>query len=190
MKKKKMLKNTFVIYIFILMISTIFIITNKEIISFITKPDLNVSISEIDTDYGGEAISDNVSTMAYNDPSWIWPTDRNFYLTSTYSWYHPAIDIVPNNHQFFVYSANSGTVVTNSYKYDNGNYLVIKQDEGHYIMYAHLSQKLVNENDHVEKGQTIGVMGSTGFATGIHLHFAVWEGYPHQSKSVNPLSFY
>ena len=57
-------------------------------------------------------------------------------------------------------------------------------------MYAHLSQKLVTQGQRVEKGQLIGVMGSTGFATGVHLHFAVWEGYPHQSKSVNPLSFY
>ena len=83
-----------------------------------------------------------------------------------------------------------GVVVTNSYKFDNGNYLVIKQDNGYHTLYAHLSKKLVNEGDKVSKGQLIGIMGQTGYATGVHLHFAVWEGYPYQSNSVNPLNFY
>ena len=127
--------------------------------------------------------------MSYVDTSWAFPTTTNYYISNNYNNYHPAIDIVTNG-DFNVYSAYAGVVVTNSYKYDNGNYLVIKQDNGYYVLYAHLSQKLVDQNSKVEKGQLIGIMGKTGFATGIHLHFSVWNGYPYNSSHVNPLSFY
>lgn len=68
---------------------------------------------------------------------------------------------------------------------------MLKQDNGYYSLYCHLSDKKVNEGDRVNKGQVIGTMGRTGLATGVHLHFSIWSGYPYQhSKSINPLNFY
>ena len=59
-------------------------------------------------------------------------------------------------------------------------------------MYCHNSAVLVSRGQYVSKGQRIARVGSSGWATGPHLHFAVSVGYPHQSGSyfVNPLRFY
>ena len=65
-----------------------------------------------------------------------------------------------------------------SVKIDFGN--------GYIATYMHLSDVKVNKGDKVEKGQVIGIMGRTGSATGIHLHFQVEKNGNH----VNPLNLY
>ncbi len=58
-------------------------------------------------------------------------------------------------------------------------------------MYAHLANKYVWAGQRVEKGQVIGGMGATGFATGTHLHFSTWYGYPYYGGTAfNPYSIY
>ena len=52
-------------------------------------------------------------------------------------------------------------------------------------VYAHQSRIMVREGDFVKKGEDIGLVGATGYATGPHLHFEVrMDGIP-----VNPLRF-
>jgi murein DD-endopeptidase MepM/ murein hydrolase activator NlpD len=50
-------------------------------------------------------------------------------------------------------------------------------------MYAHLSQVSVKQGDRVTQGIKIGEVGSTGYSTGPHLHFAVYKN----GRPVNPL---
>ena len=52
-----------------------------------------------------------------------------------------------------------------------GNVVFIKHRNGHETVYAHLSKILVQRGQAVDQGQTIGLVGSTGWATGPHLHF-------------------
>lgn len=54
-----------------------------------------------------------------------------------------------------------------------GNVVFIKHRGDTETVYAHLSKLLVNRGDRVSQGQTIGLVGSTGWATGPHLHFEV-----------------
>ena len=62
-------------------------------------------------------------------------------------------------------------------------------------MYAHLCVgcRYVNSGDYVEKGQVIGGMGQTGWATGVHVHYAIWVGgapYTSGSTSIDPMLLY
>lgn len=71
-----------------------------------------------------------------------------------------------------VYSADAGIVIES---YDGwnggyGNYIVI-QHKNYETLYGHLSQRFVEIGDYVEKGALIATVGSTGKATGCHLHF-------------------
>lgn len=54
-----------------------------------------------------------------------------------------------------------------------GNYVVIKHGNGTQTLYAHLSSTATNVGSTVNQGDTIGYMGRTGKATGIHLHFEI-----------------
>jgi murein DD-endopeptidase MepM/ murein hydrolase activator NlpD len=54
-----------------------------------------------------------------------------------------------------------------------GNVVFIKHRGNTETVYAHLSRLLVRRGDTVSQGQTIGLVGATGWATGPHLHFEV-----------------
>jgi len=54
-----------------------------------------------------------------------------------------------------------------------GNVVFIKHRNSHETVYAHLSKINVQQGQAVTQGQTIGLVGATGWATGPHLHFEV-----------------
>jgi murein DD-endopeptidase MepM/ murein hydrolase activator NlpD len=110
--------------------------------------------------------------------TFAWPTAGG-YISSTmgYRWgkMHKGIDIArPSNPT--IKAADNGVVV--SAGWDNGGYgnkIVIDHQNGYQTVYAHLSSIGVKAGQTVEKGTAIGVMGATGDATGVHLHFEVYK---------------
>lgn len=193
--KNKSIKGN-VLCAIILIITGVFLEFKAVIYTLFQGNSLNLNLSEVNTNYDDdeEIAQENtkVNYVSYQeDTTWHLPASSSYYISSTYTSSHPAIDIVPTNGDYNIYAAYSGVIVTNSYKWDGGNYLVLKQDNGYYTLYCHLSEKLVQEGQRVEKGQIIGTMGRTGLATGVHLHYSVWNGYPYQnSSSFDPLNFY
>ena len=65
-----------------------------------------------------------------------------------------------------------------------GNVVFIKHRNQHVTVYAHLSKILVKKGQSVEQGQNIGAVGSTGWATGPHLHFEFRVNGAHQDPMV------
>lgn len=72
-----------------------------------------------------------------------------------------------------IVAMDSGTVIKSVKIGSYGNYIVIDHGNGITTLYAHMSSRLVSEGESVKKGQQIGKVGCTGYATGNHLHFEV-----------------
>lgn len=82
-------------------------------------------------------------------------------------------------------------VVTNNPKKGYGHYLIITHSNGWETLYAHLASVSVRTGAQVKQGQRIGVKGTTGASTGVHLHFELHTGKWNNSWSnaKNPLSY-
>lgn len=72
-----------------------------------------------------------------------------------------------------IHAAADGTVVTAGPVTGYGNYTCINHGGALATCYAHQSKIQVTVGQHVTRGQIIGLVGSTGYATGPHLHFEV-----------------
>lgn len=100
--------------------------------------------------------------------------------------YHSGIDIDGyGNDGAPVIAAAAGEVITASYDSAYGNYVIIDHG-GTSTVYAHMSGLNVYEGQQVSQGETIGSVGSTGRATGTHLHFEVYVG----DSRVDPAQYF
>ncbi len=76
-----------------------------------------------------------------------------------------------------VLSVAAGTVVMAADLFFSGKSIFVHHGDGLISMYFHLSELAVAEGDEVVRGETVGLVGATGRATGPHLHFGVrWRG--------------
>ena len=122
-----------------------------------------------------------------------WPVaTRSSYISTWYSSHHPALDIAAPSGTHVVPIGN-GTVVFAGWKSNCGGYQVwVSHGNGLYSAYYHMARENSYRGEWVTGGsETIGWVGSTGCATGPHLHIEVWKGYPWRSGSyrVNPWGF-
>lgn len=116
--------------------------------------------------------------------SWPYRGRINSYYGYRKGEFHTGIDIGGSTGQPYV-AAGSGTVVSAGW---NGNYgysILIDHGNGIQTRYAHSSKLLVKAGQSVSKGQTIGLIGSTGRSTGPHLHFEVIVN----GDTANPLNY-
>lgn len=86
-----------------------------------------------------------------------------------------------------IYAANSGTVVVAGWSSKGyGNYVVIDHGGGRSTLYAHMSKIKTKKGAKVSKGDVIGLVGSTGYSTGPHLHFEILIN----GKHTNPMNYF
>lgn len=85
-----------------------------------------------------------------------------------------------------IVASRSGTVTTAAYEPDtSGYYVIIDHLDGYDSRYLHMSKYIVTEGQFVWAGQIIGYCGSSGSATGPHLHFSIFK----DGKAVNPADY-
>jgi murein DD-endopeptidase MepM/ murein hydrolase activator NlpD len=97
---------------------------------------------------------------------------------------HRGIDIArPSG--FAIKAADNGVVISAGQDGTYGNRVVVDHKNGFQTTYAHLASINVKKGQIVSSGSKLGVMGSTGRSTGIHLHFEVRKN----GAIVNPLNY-
>ncbi len=98
--------------------------------------------------------------------------------------FHNGFDIA-NNPGTPVVSAMAGRVAMVGYNANYGKYIILSHADGYQTLYGHLSEFLVRRSQAVAQGQAIGRMGNTGYSTGPHLHFSIFQ----RGEPVNPSRF-
>lgn len=68
-----------------------------------------------------------------------------------------------------------GIVEKTGYTNANGFFVKIKHNSTYSTQYLHMSKILVNVNDSIKKGEEIGLVGESGYATGPHVCYRFWK---------------
>ena len=102
----------------------------------------------------------------------VWPTSGT--ISQPFRWYHKGIDIA-NKGGPAVLAVDAGKIIMAGWPDGQGygNRVLIDHGNGYQTLYAHLAKIYVTPGQTVKRGDQIGVMGSSGRSTGIHLHFEV-----------------
>ena len=86
-----------------------------------------------------------------------------------------------------VYAAGDGTVIRSAYSKANGHHVFIKHANSIVTKYLHFTKRMVKQGQKVKQGQTIGTVGSTGLASGPHLHYEFLLNGVHRNPRTVPL---
>ena len=114
----------------------------------------------------------------------VWPIGG--IITQRYVWYHRGLDIA-TGYGTSVLAADSGRVIVAGWP-DNsgyGNRVMLDHGNGFGTLYGHLARVDVTVGQTVNRGDKIGLEGSSGRSTGPHLHFEIRRG----GVAVNPLDY-
>jgi len=147
-------------------------------------------------DVGTKSTRVNSSSGSYDisvsSGGFVWPAPSCHTITSYYGWrgsgYHSGIDISSSGARGkLVVASKSGIVESAGWYSSYGNQIVINHGNGIKTRYAHLldGSISVSVGEHVSAGQAIARVGSTGRATGPHLHFEIIA----YGNNVNPLKY-
>lgn len=125
--------------------------------------------------------------------TWIMPLKASFRWTSMFGRREDPFSGVKTNHTGVDMACPTGTPikavrggkvikagVTGVY----GNYVIIAHEEGYQTLYAHMSKINAKQGQTVNQGTVIGLVGSTGYSTGPHLHFSLYKN----GKLMDPMT--
>ncbi len=107
-------------------------------------------------------------------------------ITQNYAWYHKGVDIA-TSYGATILAADAGRVVVAGWP-DNtgyGNRVMIDHGNGFVTLYGHMSVVKVAAGQTVNRGDPIGLEGSTGRSTGPHLHFEIRRS----GAAINPMEY-
>ncbi len=84
-----------------------------------------------------------------------------------------------------ILAAAEGVVVKATYDGGYGHHVIIDHGYGYETLYAHLSRLQVEVGDRLQRGEIVGLLGSTGRSSGPHLHYGIYRN----GRAVNPRYF-
>ena len=156
--------------------------------------ELNAESVRLDTskqNFGYQSIIRDLTSISYVDNIPSQAPVKGFITqkVNTKSLYkdqnHYGIDIAVKEGEPIV-AAASGFVVFAGWTYDFGNMLILYHGDDYFSLYGHNKNNLVRLRDVVRRGDEIAISGSSGIATGPHLHFEIWKN----GKAMDPLEYF
>lgn len=111
------------------------------------------------------------------------------YKAKKVSGFHRGIDLIGGSEIIAFADGIVTSICNKGEQYGKGCYVRIKHDNGFQTLYYHLKSGsvVVNVGDNVKKGQLLGIMGATGRATGVHLHFQIDKG--SNATAIDPYDY-
>lgn len=100
--------------------------------------------------------------------------------------WHTGIDLIGSDN---IYSSCNGKVVRTGFDTSYGNFIVVKNNDGKYHWFCHLSKIYKKTGQEVLRTTVIGKMGSTGNVTGKHLHFEIRNASNKYNDNSNPATY-
>lgn len=139
-----------------------------------------------------------------------WPIEPPTWISSGYGWrrdpfsgaqaWHGGVDMAPHHGAAnYIIAAADGQVIFSGWNGGYGNCIMVDHGGGTVTLYAHMSSLLVQKGEVVHGGQRIARAGTTGYSTGVHLHFEVREfnkpavrNYPSGNPDYrhNPMNYF
>ena len=108
---------------------------------------------------------------------------RTHPVTGQQGSFHAGVDIAGSGP---IRASRAGTVTQASFSGSYGYTVIIDHGNGYSTLYAHMQPNLsVAPGQSVSQGQQLGIMGTTGRSTGVHLHFEVRKN----GSVVNPMNY-
>lgn len=131
------------------------------------------------------------SSTSQSNSGWLRPANGRFTshfgyrihpVTGRYS-FHNGTDIAGGGP---IKASRAGTVKSASYSGTYGYRVIVDHGDGYETLYAHMQSNLsVAPGQRVSQGQQLGIMGTTGRSTGVHLHFIVYKN----GEPVNAMNY-
>ena len=129
-------------------------------------------------------VGTKVTPSVGSTSSWGWPTASGYTISSRFGYriavfgegnFHTGIDIAGTGYGSPVYASNNGVITKIEYASTYGYHIIINHNNGFYSVYAHMSGFVsgLHVGSVVGRGEQIGYVGSSGWATGPHLHFEI-----------------
>jgi len=157
-----------------------------------------------------ELIAEAQSQFSGIEGALLWPIEPPTWISSGYGWrrdpfsgaqaWHGGVDIAPHHGAAnYIIAAAEGKVIYSGWNGGYGNCIMIDHGGGTVTLYGHMSSLLVQKGEVVSRGQRIARAGTTGYSTGVHLHFEVREfskpavrNYPSGNKDYrhNPMYYF
>lgn len=131
------------------------------------------------------------SSPAPSSNGWTRPARGR--VSSSYGWrihpiwgdrrFHTGVDIAGSGS---IVATRAGTVTTASYHNSLGYFVKVDHGDGFVSVYSHMRPNLsVSRGQRVSQGQQLGIMGTTGDSTGVHLDFKLYKN----GNTVNPMNY-
>jgi len=138
--------------------------------------------------YLPRTIDENTPPPSTSSVAYIWPAKGVFTSGFGMRWGRPHRGIdVANSTGTPIYASADGVVQKAGWNNGGyGNLVEIRHADGSMTRYGHNSRILVQVGQQVRQGETVALMGSTGFSTGPHTHFEI---HAAGKGAVNPIAF-